>query len=36
MRYIPMLLISFQWNQGPWQRENKQIINGNFSDCILY
>lgn len=36
MRYIPMLLISFQWNQGPWpEEENKQIINGNFHDCIL-
>lgn len=35
MQYKPILIISFRGNQGLWSdEENKQLINGNFHDCI--
>lgn len=35
MQYKPILITSFRWNQGLWtEEENKQLINGNFNDCI--
>lgn len=35
MQYKPILIISFRGNQGIWlDEENKQLINGNFHDCI--
>lgn len=35
MQYKPILIISFRGEQGIWSdKENKQLINGNFHDCI--